>query len=150
MKVRVIRYSQSSCLCGIILIISWVFWHSLLTVIGVEAVLFIGHFPSNHIIMILITGVITSVVYIWGSIVVNIFYIYLGALLGLQHWRFKFLFVPLSCRRVAFLIKKDILGGSVFKSLLANVHSYVHFVEKWKIQCLVWIKVLARLLCSTY
>ena len=29
---------------------------------SVEAVLFIGHFPSNNIIMILITGVITSVV----------------------------------------------------------------------------------------
>ena len=61
MKVRVIRYSQSSCLCGLILIIRC-FLAFLIDCDSVEAVLFIGHFPSNHIIMILITGVITSVV----------------------------------------------------------------------------------------
>ena len=45
---RVIRYSQSSCFCGLILIIRC-FLAFLINCKSVEAVLFIGHFSSNHI-----------------------------------------------------------------------------------------------------
>ena len=49
---RVIRYSQSSYLCALILTISCVFCHAFpINRYSVEAVLFISHFPSNHIII---------------------------------------------------------------------------------------------------
>ena len=151
---RVIRYSQSSYLCGLILTISWVFCHAFpINRYSVEAVLFISHFPSNHIIIDDSDRWLASLhqwlLKFWGGIVVNIFFLDLGAVLALELWRLKFLFVPLSCRRAAFVTKKNFFG-SVFKSLLAYVYCCVHFVQKWKIQCLVWSKMLSRLLCSTY
>ena len=94
--------------------------------------------------MILITGVITLVVKFWGSIVVNISFLHLRAVLGLELWRLKFLFVPLSCRRVAFVTKKIYFFVVPFLSLFLLVF-IVMFISCKNGKYSVWFEVKCSL-----